>query len=77
MTVDTNLTDGLEVCSFDDLDVRVVDGSSSLQCPVCGTLAVPRQAPTLSDFTNAALDHLAYVHGEAKPGSTAPVAGAS
>jgi hypothetical protein len=33
--------------------------------------------PTLSDFTNAGLDHLAYMHGEARPGSTAPVAGAS
>jgi uncharacterized C2H2 Zn-finger protein len=62
MTVNVNLNDRLEVCSFDDLQVRVVDGSSSLQCPVCGMLAVPRQAPTLSDFTNAALDHLADAH---------------
>jgi len=76
MTIDVNLTDGLEVSSFDDLEVKVVEGNSSLECPICGTLAVPRQAPTLSDFTNAALDHLADVHGETRPGSTAAVVAA-
>jgi len=56
-----------DVCSFDDLMVTVVAGRPSLQCPVCGPVAVPRRGPTLSDFTNAALEHLADVHRVARP----------
>ena len=51
-----------DVGSYDDLSVVVSAGQPSLVCPVCGTLPVPRRAPTLSDFTNAALEHLADVH---------------
>lgn len=51
-----------DVCCFDDMAIVVTAGRASLSCPVCGPVPVPRRAPTLSDFTNAAMDHLADVH---------------
>lgn len=51
-----------DVCGFDDLSMGTMAGRPSLECPRCGSIAVPLRAPTLSDFTNAALMHLAEVH---------------
>lgn len=51
-----------DICGFDDLSIVVKDTAASLDCPRCGPIAVPLRAPTLSDFTNAALMHLAEVH---------------
>ncbi|MFP5283639.1 MAG: hypothetical protein ACLGIF_09330 [Actinomycetes bacterium] len=52
----------MEISGFDDLSVALISGRPALECPSCGSVPVPLRAPTLSDFTNAALDHLAEVH---------------
>ena len=53
-----------DVTSYDDLQVITLAGTTTLECPVCGEIATPRRAPTLSDFTNAALTHLEELHPE-------------
>jgi hypothetical protein len=63
---DTHMTTdhSSEICSFDDLSVTVATrGTVTLSCPVCGPVgtAVVR---TLSDLTNAAIEHL-EIHPEA------------
>jgi hypothetical protein len=76
MTVELDLDVANDVCCFDDLSVTVVGGRGSLHCPTCGTLAVPLRAPTLSDFTNAALEHLADAHWLARRRSSDQLAAA-
>jgi len=59
-----------DICGFDDLSMVVAAGRPSLSCPLCGSIAVPLREPTLSDFTNAALVHLADVHAVRRQAST-------
>jgi len=52
-----------EVGTFDDLSVSTSSaGHVILECPTCGVLPVSRQETTLSDLTNAALEHLRDIH---------------
>jgi hypothetical protein len=51
-----------EVSSYDDLLVISSAGAMALECPSCGVLQTPRRAPTLSDFTNVAIEHLSDLH---------------
>lgn len=52
-----------EVCSYDDLSVATSPaGRVILRCPTCGLLPIPWRETTLSDLTNAALEHLLEVH---------------
>jgi hypothetical protein len=51
-----------QVRSYDDLPMITDNGTIDLQCPDCGPLLTPRRAPTLSDFTNAAIEHLENYH---------------
>lgn len=54
-----------EVGTFDDLLVSTGPESQlSLRCPSCGVLPVPQRGTTLSDLTNAGLEHLHDVHLE-------------
>jgi hypothetical protein len=52
----------LDIHSYDDLQVHSTAGSVQLECPACGPIETPRRAPTLSDLTNAAIEHLAERH---------------
>jgi hypothetical protein len=56
-----------DVSSYDDLQMTTAAGTTTLECPVCGVIATPRRQPTLSDFTNAALNHLEELHPGAWP----------
>jgi hypothetical protein len=56
--------DDSQIYTYDDLPMTFHDGWIGLECPVCGPLITPRRAPTLSDFTNAAIEHL-ELHGAA------------
>ena len=57
-----------EVSSFDDLFVSVRPrGRLALECPVCGPIPVPVRRTTLSDLTNAAMDHLSDQHLNSVP----------
>ena len=73
--------ESFEVCSYDDLLVLWRDGRLRLQCPTCGPLAVPLHETTLSDLTNAAMEHLSERHansltlpGPLRPHRADPVA---
>ena len=66
----STLNDEAQVQSYDDLPMTFTEGAIGLQCPVCGPLRTPRRAPTLSDFTNAAIEHLEACH-RSKAGASA------
>jgi hypothetical protein len=52
-----------EVSSYDDLSVSTDSaGRLVLDCPTCGFLPIPLRETTLSDLTNAAMDHLSEQH---------------
>jgi hypothetical protein len=52
-----------QVSSYDDLFVSVDSaGRLSLKYPACGFIAIPLRETTLSDLTNAAMDHLSERH---------------
>jgi hypothetical protein len=52
-----------QVSSYDDLFVSTDPaGRVTLECPVCGFIPIPFRETTLSDFTNAAMDHLSEQH---------------
>ena len=54
---------GLEVSSYDDLSVTAdAVGRVVLVCPACGHIPVPSRETTLSDLTNAAMEHLSEQH---------------
>ena len=55
----------IEVCSYDDLTVTSQDGVVRLVCPACGPVPVGLPPQTLSDLTNAAIEHLEQ-HPEAR-----------
>jgi hypothetical protein len=59
------VTDLYEVSSYDDLLVISSAGAMALECPSCGVLETPRRAPTLSDFTNVAIERLSDLHPSA------------
>jgi len=51
------------VSSYDDLFVFVESGDRLvLECPACGFIPIPLRETTLSDLTNAAMDHLSERH---------------
>ncbi len=51
-----------QIRTYDDLPMISHDGFINLQCPICGPVETPKKAPTLSDFTNAAIEHLETYH---------------
>jgi len=51
-----------QILTYDDLQMVSADGGIGLECPTCGPLRTPRLAPTLSDFTNAAIEHFESFH---------------
>jgi hypothetical protein len=67
MTASENMSDYdcIEICSFDDLIVVMLpSGVTGLSCPTCGTIHTAA-VRTLSDLTNAAMEHL-ETHPEAR-----------
>lgn len=53
----------VEVSSYDDLSVAADRfGRVVLECPACGSIPVPLRETTLSDLTNAAMEHLSERH---------------
>jgi len=56
-------TSDVEVSSYDDLTVTAdAAGEVVLECPACGHIPVPSRTSTLSDLTNAAMEHLSERH---------------
>ena len=52
-----------EVSSYDDLFVSVgAAGRLLMECATCESIPVPLRQTTLSDLTNAAIDHLSEEH---------------
>ena len=47
----------LQVCTYDDITVTSNQGGVTLSCPACGPLTA-LTVRTLSDLTNAAIEHL-------------------
>lgn len=47
----------LQVCTYDDITVTSSQGRVTLSCPACGPLTAVT-VKTLSDLTNAAIEHL-------------------
>lgn len=53
----------VEVSSYDDLSVSAARGGQVVvECPACGDIPVPQRNTTLSDLTNAAMEHLSEKH---------------
>ena len=52
-----------QVSSYDDLSVSAdPSGAVVLECPACGPIRVPQRETTLSDLTNAGMEHLSEHH---------------